>query len=128
MKNNLIWKIILIIGLFPFVIPFLLAYTRMSGWTLIDWLVIWSFVYWPTYVLGLVLIGFSIYKIKRLSITEHIIPFLSIVGATLLIGSFPLRTLSGYLTVDIKALVDICRIVGFIIVFVVVGLRIFKRR
>ena len=84
MKNNLIWKIILIIGLFPFVIPFLLAYTRMSGWTLIDWLVMWSFVYWPTYVLGLVLIGFSIYKIKRLSITEHIIPFLSIIGATLL--------------------------------------------
>ena len=67
MKNKLIWKILLIIGIIPFVIPFVLGFYRMSieSWTLPDWLIMYSFVYWPTYLIGLVLIVISLYKIIK---------------------------------------------------------------
>ena len=67
MKNKLIWKILLIIGIIPFVIPFVLGFYRMSieSWTLPDWLIMYSFVYWPTYIVGLVLITISIFKLAK---------------------------------------------------------------
>ena len=67
MKNKLIWKVLLIIGIIPFVIPFVLGFYRMSieSWTLPDWLIMYSFIYWPTYIIGLVLIVISVYKIIK---------------------------------------------------------------
>ena len=65
MKKPLIWKLLFIIGLCPFIAPMLLAHTRMGGWTLVDWFVLWSFVYWPTYLIGLILLAISIYKLKN---------------------------------------------------------------
>ena len=65
MKKGLLWKILCFIGICPFICPFLLSPTRMSTWTLFDWLIMYSFIYWPTYIAGAVLIILSVYKIKR---------------------------------------------------------------
>lgn len=67
MKNKLIWKILLFIGIIPLIIPFVLGFYRMSieSWTLPDWLIMYSFVYWPTYIVGLVLITISIFKLAK---------------------------------------------------------------
>ena len=66
MKKNILWKIFLIIGVVPFIIPFIFSFTRMSTWTLLDWLIMYSFIYWPTYIVGMILIIISIYKIIKL--------------------------------------------------------------
>ena len=62
MKKNLIWNILLIIGIVPFLLPFVLGLYRMSieSWTMFDWLVLYSFIYWPTYLIGAVAIAFSV--------------------------------------------------------------------
>lgn len=65
MKITFIWKLLLVIGICPFIMPFLLSFTRMSSWTLVDWLVMYSFVYWPTYILGFVLIAISVCKLIK---------------------------------------------------------------
>lgn len=67
MKKKLIWKILLFIGIIPLIIPFVLGFYRMSieSWTLPDWLIMYSFVYWPTYIVGLVLITISIFKLAK---------------------------------------------------------------
>lgn len=62
MKKNLIWNILLIIGIVPFLLPFVLGLYRMSieSWTMFDWLVLYSFIYWPTYLIGAVAIAVSV--------------------------------------------------------------------
>ena len=64
MKRNL-WKCVLAAGTIPFLIPFVLGVIRMQieSWTLGDWLILYSFVYWPTYLIGLVLILVAVYKL-----------------------------------------------------------------
>ncbi len=59
MKKSFIWNILLIIGIIPFVLPFILGIYRMSieSWNLFDWLVLYSFIYWPTYIAGLVCVA-----------------------------------------------------------------------
>ena len=52
---------------------------------------------------------------------KNIILILSIISAVLLIGSFPLKLMAG------SMVVDICRLVGFILIFVVLGLRISQK-
>ena len=68
MKNKLIWKILLSLGICPFAIPFvsfLYKLINSESWSLMDWLIMYSFLYWPTYVVGLLLIAFSIYKLHK---------------------------------------------------------------
>ena len=67
MKQEFIWKVLLVLGIFPFVLPFVLGVYRMSieSWTMIDWLVLYSFIYWPTYVVGIVLIIVSLKKLLK---------------------------------------------------------------
>lgn len=57
-KKKTVRKVLMIIGILPYVIPVLLGFYRMSieSWTMIDWLVMYSFLFWPTYVLGAILI------------------------------------------------------------------------
>lgn len=66
MKKYL-WKIILAIGVVPFVIPFVLGVYRMSieSWTMGEWLVMYSFVYWPTYLVGAVLTLWALIKLAK---------------------------------------------------------------
>jgi len=68
MKNKELWWVLLFIGIIPFAAPFIgFAYEMInsSSWTLLDWLVLYSFVYWPTYVVGLILILISVYKMIK---------------------------------------------------------------
>ena len=68
MKNKRLWWFLLAVGLIPFAAPFVgFAYEMLnsSSWSLIDWLVLYSFVYWPTYLVGLTLIAISVYKLMK---------------------------------------------------------------
>ena len=68
MKNKSLWGFLLTIGIIPFAAPFIgFAYEMInsSSWMLGDWLVLYSFVYWPTYIIGLILIAISIYKLIK---------------------------------------------------------------
>ena len=71
MKKPFIWKLLFVVGLCPFIAPFLLAHTRMGSWTLIDWFILWSFVYWPTYLVGLILLAVSVYMLKKANRKPH---------------------------------------------------------
>ena len=67
MGKHVGWKILLLVGICPLILPFVLGVYRMSieSWTLIDWLVLYSFLYWPTYVIGLLLIIIAVKKLIR---------------------------------------------------------------
>ena len=62
MKKSILWNILLIIGIVPFLLPFILGFYRMSieSWTMFDWLVLYSFIYWPTYIAGAVAIAVAV--------------------------------------------------------------------
>lgn len=66
MKNQL-WKILMAIGVIPLILPFVLGvyHTWIESWTLGDWLILYSFVYWPTYVLGVVFVAAGVVNKKR---------------------------------------------------------------
>lgn len=67
MKQNLKWKIILCIGICPFILPVIVGIYRMSieSWTMIDWLIMYSFIYWPTYIIGIVLIVIALNALSK---------------------------------------------------------------
>ena len=66
-SKKIIWKLLLVIGIIPFIVPFVLGLYRMSieSWNYGDWLILYSFVYWPTYLVGLVLVAVSIFKLIK---------------------------------------------------------------
>ena len=66
MKRN-IWKLLIAVGVIPLGLPVILGCYHMwlESWTLGDWLIMYSYIYWPTYVLGLVLIAVGIIKLKK---------------------------------------------------------------
>lgn len=66
MKKHL-WKALIVIGIIPLMLPVLLGAYHMliESWTMGDWLILYSYVYWPTYVIGLVLIAAGIVLRKR---------------------------------------------------------------
>ena len=58
MKKQKLWWVLLIIGMIPFAAPFIgFAYEiiNSSPWRMVDWLILYSYVYWPTYVVGIIL-------------------------------------------------------------------------
>jgi len=67
MKKKFIWKLLLALGICLFILPFVAGLYRMSieSWKMIDWLVMYSFIYWSTYILGLLLIVLSINKLIK---------------------------------------------------------------
>jgi len=70
MKKRIISVILLILGVCLFIAPFAGGLYTMSvetGWTLGDWLIMYSFVYWPTYIVGILLIIASLilFKLKN---------------------------------------------------------------
>lgn len=76
-KKKIFWKVMLVLGTIPFIIPLVLSIICLFfGFTfffdtiygfegMFSFLVIWSFIFWPTYIVGLVLIILSIIKIKK---------------------------------------------------------------
>ena len=67
MKNRIAGIILLILGAVPFLLPLVLGLYRMQieHWTMWDWLVLYSFIYWPTYLLGLLLLAGGIFLLCR---------------------------------------------------------------
>ena len=68
MKKNL-WRLLIGIGTIPLLLPFILGCYHMwiESWTMGDWLILYSYIYWPTYVLGLALIvaGVVLWRRKK---------------------------------------------------------------
>ena len=60
--KKLLWKLLFLAGIVPFVVPVILGIYRMSieHWEYLDWLILYSYIYWPTYVAGIILIGISL--------------------------------------------------------------------
>ena len=66
MKKHL-WKIWIAIGIIPVVLPFVLGvyHTMIESWTVLEWVILYSYLYWPTYVLGILLIVVGIVMKKK---------------------------------------------------------------
>ena len=66
MKRSAYW-ILLTLGILPFALPILLGLYRMTieTWTLGDWLILYSFLYWPTYLLGAALLTLAIINLRK---------------------------------------------------------------
>lgn len=62
MKKTILLNILLILGIFPFLLPVILGIYHMTieSWDLLDWLILYSYIYWPTYLAGAVVIAVSI--------------------------------------------------------------------
>lgn len=71
-----LWIFFLILGTIPFIIPLVYGiYSFFAGFSfftttkgfegMFDAIIVWSFVYWPTYIIGLILIIVSIIKLKK---------------------------------------------------------------
>ena len=62
-----LWIFLFLTGLLPFIFPIVLGLYTMTieSWILFDWLVLYSFVYWPTYLLGLIVIVISLVGIFK---------------------------------------------------------------
>lgn len=67
MNKHKLWRAALILSLIPFLLPIVtgLYHMWLESWALPDWLVLYSFIYWPTYALGLLLFAVSLYKLLR---------------------------------------------------------------
>ena len=67
MKRKALWKFLLFLGLCPFAAPLLLWLCQFlsTPWPLFDWLVLYSFLYWPTYLLGAALLILAIVKFRK---------------------------------------------------------------
>ncbi|MBR4987067.1 MAG: hypothetical protein IKY81_00195 [Methanocorpusculum sp.] len=61
-KETYLWILGFLLGIIPFIVPFALGIYRMSieHWELFDWLVLYSFIYWPTYFAGFLLMIISL--------------------------------------------------------------------
>ena len=65
--NKKIWWPLLVLGIVPFLIPFFgFGYEMLnaSNWTLLDYCFLYSFLYWPTYLVGLILIILAVCKLR----------------------------------------------------------------
>lgn len=62
-----IWKVLIAVGILPLVLPFILGvyHASIESWTIGGWVILYSYVYWPTYVLGLLLIVVGVVKLKK---------------------------------------------------------------
>jgi len=67
MRKRTIFKLLIILGLLPLIMPFASGLYIMSieSWELFDWIIMYSFIYWPTYIIGAVFIVLSILGLKQ---------------------------------------------------------------
>ena len=65
--KKLLWKFLFLAGLVPFILPIVIGLYTMTieSWELFDWIVLYSFVYWPTYLAGLIVIVISLIVIFK---------------------------------------------------------------
>ncbi len=62
-----IWNYLFYVGFLPFIIPVLMALYSMSvePWNFFDWILLYSVIYWPTYIVGIILILIAVRKRKK---------------------------------------------------------------
>jgi len=62
-----IWNYLFYAGFLPFIIPVLMALYSMSveSWNFFDWILLYSVIYWPTYIVGIILILIAVRKRKN---------------------------------------------------------------
>jgi len=67
MKKQSVWFAVLLLGFIPFLLPFLSGLYRMSieSWSLFDWVVMYSFIYWPTYLIGILAIPIALFQLLK---------------------------------------------------------------
>ena len=67
MIHTKLWILGFLVGIIPFIVPFVLGIYRMSieHWELFDWLILYSYVYWPTYLIGFILAVISLFGIVK---------------------------------------------------------------
>ena len=65
--KKLLWKLLFLAGLVPFILPIVIGLYTMTieSWEFFDWIVLYSFVYWPTYLAGLIVIVISLIGIFK---------------------------------------------------------------
>ena len=58
LKKRLFWILTLCIGIVPLILPFILGLYRMTiePWTLMDFVILYSYLLWWSYLLGFALI------------------------------------------------------------------------
>jgi len=66
-KKDSISKYLILTGTLPFIIAILsgIYKTTIESWNFINWLILYSYVFWPTYIIGILLIIIGIIKIIR---------------------------------------------------------------
>lgn len=64
MKNRIVDYILLVVGLVPFALPVLTGLYRMNmeSWTFGDWFVLYTAVYWPTYIIGIAFLVIAFWR------------------------------------------------------------------
>jgi len=62
-----IWNYLFYAGFLPFIIPVLMALYSISveSWNFFDWILLYSVIYWPTYIVGIILILIAVRKRKN---------------------------------------------------------------
>ena len=62
-----LWKLLFLIGVLPFIFPIVFGLYTMTieSWELFDWLILYSYAYWPTYLAGLIVIVISLIGIFK---------------------------------------------------------------
>ncbi|MBP3399656.1 MAG: hypothetical protein J6K75_07865 [Erysipelotrichaceae bacterium] len=67
--NRRFLKLLFIISWIPFTWPLLMwtfeTFMNISSWGLVEFIVLYSFVYWPTYLAGLFLMIVTVFLIKK---------------------------------------------------------------
>lgn len=58
---------IILTGTLPFMIPFLAGIYKVifESWDILSWLVLYSYIFWPSYLIGLILIIIGVVKLKK---------------------------------------------------------------
>ena len=62
-----IWNYLFFAGFLPFIVPVCMALYSMSieTWVFFDWILLYSVIYWPTYVIGILVIVIAAKKRKN---------------------------------------------------------------
>ena len=62
-----IWNYLFFAGFLPFIVPVCMALYSMSveTWNFLDWILLYSVIYWPTYVIGILVIVIAAKKRKN---------------------------------------------------------------
>ena len=62
-----IWNYLFYAGFLPIIVPVCMALYSMSveTWNFLDWIRLYSIIYWPTYVIGILVIVIAAKKCKR---------------------------------------------------------------